>query len=202
MFIWNLKNKINLILLLLCLFGCENSNEHNSLQKKINPKSLENGMLICRLGKGFFSNQFREYASKDKKYSHIGIISIENDSVFVYHAEASEFTGIGFVKREEVNYFLDGIKVYDFFKLEFPNSTKSKILHHTKEYYINKTPFDLDFDSFNEDKVYCTELIANSMNKALDSLFIIPTLILNGKKVYALDDIYHSEKVTKINIAN
>ena len=162
------------------------------------PKQLKNGHLICRLGNGYFSDYFRIYASKEAKYSHMGIVSIENDTTYVYHSEASELTGIGLVKKEPISLFLKNSKVYDFFELKYPDSIKSKVLKFVKSYHKAKTPFDLDFNSFDDKELYCTELIATSINKAVGKLEIKPNLILKGKKVFALDDIYLNKNVNKI----
>ncbi len=197
--IWNLKNKALFIIFFLVLFGCENTKKQQSVQINVNQDKLTNAVLVCRLGNGFFSSYFKRYASKEQKYSHIGIISIENDTTFVYHSEASELTGVGFVKKETLNQFLKGIKVYDFFQFNYSDSIKNKILDNVKNYYLKKVSFDLDFDSFDDNKVYCAELIAISINKVFDTIQIKPNIILNDKKLYGLDDIYLNENVYKIS---
>jgi len=160
------------------------------------------GNLVCRLGNGYFSNYFKEYASSEKKFSHIGILSKENDTLYVYHSEASELTGIGFVKKELLNSFLEEIKTFEFYQLGFNDTINYRILEQVKSYYNLKTPFDMDFNSSDDTKLYCSELIAVSINKSLKDSIIKPTLILNKKRLYALDDIYLNENVTKITFAN
>lgn len=186
------------MVILLCLFSsCNPSNKYNKTE--FDTEKVENGFLICRLGNGYFSNYFRKYASKEQKYSHIGIISKEKDSIYVYHSEASEFTGVGFVKKERLNVFLKDIQIFDYYEFIFPDSTKTNILNAVKGYYEKKTPFDLNFNSFNDDKLYCTELIATSINNNVpDSMKIMPSLSLNGKKLYSLDDIYQNKNVRKV----
>lgn len=200
LYIWNLKSKIYIFSLIILIVSCDK--EINESTAEIDFKKIENGFLVCRLGNGYFSNYFKKYASKEQKYSHIGITSIENDIIYVYHSEASEFTGVGYVKKEKLNFFLKDIEVYDFFEFCYPDSIKTKILNSVKSYYNNKTPFDLDFNSFKDDKLYCTELIATSINKSFDSIEINPSLMLNNKKLYALDDIYLNKNVKKITFAN
>jgi hypothetical protein len=125
--------------MVLALFlGCDNSKKNNEDEIRFDFKQIENSFLICRLGNGYFSNYFRKYASKEQKYSHIGIISIENDSIYVYHSEASEFTGVGYVKKESLNLFIKDIQTFDFFKLELSDSIKTNILNSVKDYYKKK----------------------------------------------------------------
>lgn len=202
LYIWKIKNKLLIIFISFLFLSCTNVNKNNTLETIPNQVKLTNGVLVCRLGNGFFSDYFRKYASKEKRFSHIGIISIENGEYFVYHTEASELTGVGFVKKESLISFLDGIKIYEFFEMKYSERTKSKILENVYNYYIHKTPFDLSFDSSNDSELYCTELIATSINNALNKEIILPTLILNGKKIFSLDDIYLNENVEKLTFAN
>lgn len=200
-YIWSPKNSILSALVLISLLGCNKSKETDHVPpNKISSQKLSNVLLVCRAGNGFFSNYFKKYASKEQRYSHIGIISIEKDTAYVYHSEASELTGVGRVKRESLNAFLEDVEVFDFFEFDYSDSIKYEILKTVKNYERIKTPFDLDFNSFNDNELYCTELIATSVNKSLDSLVIQPSLLLNGKKLYALDDIYLNKKVKKVDL--
>lgn len=202
LYTWNLKNRLYLILLIFLVFGCKPTQRETKIMDNINFEKLDSSDLVCRLGDGFFSNYFKKYASLEKKFSHIGIISKENDSLFVYHSEASEFTGIGFVKRESLTSFLNGIEIFNFYKLNFNDSTNLQIVNQVKQYYSLQVPFDIDFDSSNDKKLYCTELIATSINKTLNDSVIMPTLQLNSRKIFALDDIYLNKNVKKITFAN
>lgn len=65
----------------------------------------------------------------------------------------------------------------------------------------NPPPFDVDFNSEDDSEIYCTELIALAINKVLNKEVLVPTLSLNGKMVYALDDIYLHEDVQPITHA-
>ena len=197
LYIWNLKNNVLILLIFTIIFSCDQP------EQKIDDtydKYLVSGNIICRLGNGYFSGYFKEYASSEKKFSHIVIISKENDSVFVYHSEASEFTGVGFVKREPLGSFLNGINTFEFYKMKFSDSLNTKIIEQVKYYYDLKTPFDLEFNSTDNSKLYCYELIAISINKALVDSIIKPTLILNNKPIYGLDDIYLNKNVEKISL--
>lgn len=201
--IWKLKSRFYFFGIFILLFGCNSPKKKNIDQLNIDLQKVESSFLICRLGNGYFSNYFRKYASKEQKYSHIGIVSKENDSIYVYHTEASELTGIGYVKKEDINSFLKDIQVFDFFEFSFPDSTKAKILKTVKKYYYKKTPFDLSFNSFDDKELYCTELIATAINNnVIDSNKIIPSLLLNRKKIFSLDDIYSDNNINKIVLSD
>ncbi len=190
-FTWSLKSSIFLILI-----SCTPTKK---VEKQIHTKNITHGTLVCRLGRGFFSDYFRQYASKEQKYSHIGIVSKEKDSFFVYHAEASELTGVGFVKKESLITFLEGIKVYQFFHFDYNTRLIDSIVNKAKEYHHKKTPFDLDFNSFDDTELYCSELIATCINKTLKKPEIKPTIKYKNHKLYGLDDIYLNKHVKKMN---
>ena len=198
-----LKNNLFFLVLIYLCFGCDCSKQDRKPVSLINHDLLKSGDIICRLGDGYFSGVFQKYASSEKKFSHLGILYKKKDSVYVYHSEASELTGVGKVKKEAITSFLDGINVYKFYRMNYPDSLTKKIVAKAESYFSKQTPFDLEFDSFNDDKLYCTELIAMSINSAFTDTIIRPSLNLNGRLLFTLDDIYlhqgtsliHHEKI-------
>lgn len=198
-FIWNLRNSLLFVFVFL-FFGCSLDRKSDNEEGQFLCENIENAFLVCRLGNGYFSKYFKKYASKEQKYSHIGIVSKEEGKLYVYHSEASELTGVGFVKKEPLQVFLKHVEVFDFYALDFSDSIKTKIIENAQAYYKKQTPFDLRFDSFDDKALYCSELIATSINTAKDTVVIEPNLVLNGKKLYALDDIYLHESVKRVEV--
>jgi hypothetical protein len=162
---------------------------------RLDPASFENGDLIFRKGNGFFSQYFANAASREKLYSHVGILSREGGSVYVYHIEADEFSGQGNMKREPLATFLQDIKKYKIRNLAVNRNVRAVIIHKADSLFEEKVVFDMDFDSSTKDKFYCTELVAYILNSSVASPVIEPTLRINGKKFYSIDDIYFSKLV-------
>jgi hypothetical protein len=100
-------------LIFLCAACNTNSNTYNSftLTKQDSLKALQKtarailkidtakkivatGDLVVRTGNDFTSESLRSLNQRDKTYSHCGIASIENDTVFVYHALGGELIPI------------------------------------------------------------------------------------------------------------
>ncbi len=199
--IWRIRSKSILFLILALALSSCGTHGHQKPQRIPVAEESANAVLVCRLGTGFFSGYFRQYASKEQRFSHIGILSFEQGALYVYHSEASELTGVGSVKCDLLTNFLEGIQHYDYYAFDYADSVKAQILDTVKRYYAQHTPFDLDFNSADDKSLYCTELIAASVNKVVcDTLKIQPTLDINGKKVFALDDIYLDKHVRLLKV--
>lgn len=89
------------------LVSCHNNESSSSGEWDL--KKIRNGDIIYRHGNGFFSDYFRKSSNREQLYSHGGIITIDNNNVYVIHSEASELTGIGGVRKESLNAFLKDI---------------------------------------------------------------------------------------------
>lgn len=161
-------------------------------------QGIKAGDVVVRKGNGYFSNFFKELGSHEKKYSHIGLIETVEDSVYVIHIEANEFTGQGVVLREPIASFLNEINEYAFYSNSLDSIQRQAVIEQAKVYYDNKISFDLEFDATNDDKLYCSELVATSINKGINKQLIKPTLIYKGISFYGLDDIYNASLFRKI----
>lgn len=181
--------KIFLLSLFLLLVSCH-SNE-NSPASEWDLKEFRNGDIIYRHGNGFFSDYFRKSSNREKLYSHGGIIAIDNNrEVYVIHAEASELTGVGGVRKESLNIFLKDISTWAVYRLDTIQTVRDSIVYVATQYLNKETPFDLDFDNNSDDKVYCTELIALSINKSTHRNLIKATGSIRNKPYFAIDDTY------------
>ena len=174
------------------------SNE-NSSSSEWDLKEFRNGDIIYRHGNGFFSDYFRKSSNREKLYSHGGIIAIDNNSeVYVIHAEASELTGVGGVRKESLNIFLKDISTWAVYRLDTTQTVRDSIVYVATQYLNKETPFDLDFDNTSDDKVYCTELIALSINKSTHRNLIKATGSIRNKPYFAIDDTYLTKEMKPI----
>lgn len=196
-YIWTLRNSIIALIVVLLFVSCDAEKEQSVNVKKY---ALRSGDIVCRLGNGFFSNYFRKYASKEQRYSHIGIVEVTGDTVFVIHTEASELTGIGYAKREPIADFVKGVTAFGCYRLQSDKELREKFVKKGKSYYLKHTAFDLDFDATDDAKVYCTELVATALNDAFDRKLIKPNLRLGDKYFYGLDAIYKNSLFSKLKM--
>ena len=180
--------KILLLSLLFLLMSCHNNESSSSGEWDL--KKIRNGDIIYRHGNGFFSDYFRKSSNREQLYSHGGIITIDNNKVYVIHSEASELTGVGGVRKESLNVFLKDISTWAVYRLDTIQTVRDSIVYVATRYLNEETPFDLDFDNSSDDKVYCTELIALSINKSTHHNLIKATGSIRNKPYFAIDDTY------------
>lgn len=183
-------NNLFVVLSLICISSCTSAPTQKNGIEASEELLLENGDIIYRHGNGFFSGYFKNTSQKEQLYSHAGIVSVSGDSVFVIHSEASEFTGIGGVKKESLQVFLKDISTWGVYRLDTIRDVRDSIVITAFKYLSDNSQFDFDFDSDDDSKIYCTELVALCINKAVHRRLIEANGYL-GKKIYfAVDDTY------------
>lgn len=182
--------------LIFLINGCiQSSANNNSSASTIEIQKIKtevkSGDVITRTGNDFTSQTLRQLNRRNKKYSHIGIAVIENDSVFVYHALGGDFNPSQIILREPFELFVD--KKYNFAFGIFRYSVESKKLGGAisacKNFYNAKIPFDMDFNIATNDKMYCAEFVAKSFLQGDKTLNFNKSEIA-GKVFYGIDDIF------------
>jgi len=163
-------------------------------KQQVLPVALnDSAYLILRLGDGYFSNIFRRISSQEKRYSHSGILHRSGDRYKVYHIEANEFTGKGIVRDEPLESFISHSREWALYEINASDMMKAEIVKQARVFYKRKIPFDLDFDLTSDDKLYCSELVAKSINNAYGEELITPGLQITDRLFYGLDDIYRHD---------
>lgn len=159
-----------------------------SLYKKL----IHSGDLILRTGKDFTSETMRLLSSKDKTYSHCGIASIEHDSLFVYHSIGGQWNPDQQLRRDPIELFCNPYENRGFgiFRYAFTNSEKEKLIRIVHIYYEQKIKFDMQFDLATDDRMYCSEFVYKSVERASNDSIILPSSTLNHVKFISLDNLF------------
>ena len=116
---------------------------------------LRNGDIVMRSGIGLWSELFRGYNERDKRFSHVGIVMERRGKFFVLHAEADDITIRGDVHLIPVEEFIgasSGVGVSRLHTLD-SNFFAEKAL----EFLGRK--FDWKFNRRESVRLYCTELV-------------------------------------------
>lgn len=112
---------------------------------------------------GLFSEPFLPW-------THIGIVSVESDGVFVYDTNAglslteegpaTGHEGRG-VQRIPYTRYVESDHIFGLYALP-PEVEVGRLLDHVRGQYARRTPFDARFDSVDPSALYCTELTARA----------------------------------------
>lgn len=153
---------------------------------------LEPGDLIYRLGNGIYSAYFRNFSTREKRFSHVGIVekTDSGDSLFVIHSEADDHSGLGSVRRDPLSDFLKEANDWAIYRLTADEKTRWAIAGRAADYHRIGLPFDAGFDAADSTAFYCTELVMHCVNAALGQQLIQPNTIFNGKPFIAIDDTF------------
>jgi hypothetical protein len=124
-------------------------------------KIIATGDLIVRTGNGFTSESLRSLNQRDKTYSHCGIASIENDSLFVYHALGGEFNPNQKIRKDKFEVFAEpysnrGIGIY---RYQLSQSEITSLMLTVKKLHELGIMFDMKFDLQSNDRMYCAEFV-------------------------------------------
>lgn len=130
---------------------------------------LQNGDLVFRNGTDAVSAAARSFNRKDSSFSHCGLLFIEQDTAFVYHALGGIYNPSQKLVRQSLESFCDPAENNALGIYRYPlNPAESGKLHTTvKDYYKAGLRFDLYFNFQSDDRMYCAEFVFKSLNRAL-----------------------------------
>jgi hypothetical protein len=119
------------------------------------------GDLIVRTGNDFTSESLRSLNQRNQDYSHCGIASIENDTVFVYHSLGGEWNPDQKIRRDPLELFAEpysnrGIGV---FRFDISKAEIASLMVTVKKLHEMGIMFDMKFDLNSNDHMYCAEFV-------------------------------------------
>jgi len=198
-------------LIFLCTASCGHTSNYNSFtankedsvkeEKKAErafiqidavKKTIATGDLILRTGNDFTSESLRSLNQRDKTYSHCGIASIENDTLFVYHALGGEWNPDQKIRRDLFDFFAEpysnrGIGIYRF---ELPDTAIKTLMVTVKNLYHMGIMFDMKFDLKSNDRMYCAEFVYKSYLMGTNGKLQFGTSHLGNFEFIGVDDLF------------
>lgn len=133
-------------------------------------KLVQSGDIVTRLGSDITSDMLRQMNRSDQSFSHIGIASIEHDTIFVYHAIGGEFNPDQKIKREPLYSFLHAAdnKGGGLYRIKTTANKSMGVAMRARNYFNAAIPFDMAFDYQTEDRLYCAEFVAKCIGRSLE----------------------------------
>ncbi|MCH5596984.1 YiiX/YebB-like N1pC/P60 family cysteine hydrolase [Niabella ginsengisoli] len=161
---------------------------------------LKSGDIIVRDGNDEVSEAARNFNRKDKSYSHCGIIQIEHDTVFVYHALGGSFNPSQKLLRQPLNIFCHPKEVNKFavFRYELDIDEDIRLSDWIHRSYVEGLPFDLFFNFYTDDKMYCSEFVFKAINTATNGALNKYLQKEGGVLYVTIDDLYLNEGAKEV----
>ncbi len=153
---------------------------------------VQSGDLITRTGADFTSESLRSLNQRDQTYSHCGIISIENDSIFVYHALGGDFNPDQKILRQPIELFAQpgdnrGIGI---FRFDITPVLKQDIIAMSQKLYRQGVMFDMKFDLSTDDHMYCAEFVYKTFRWGTHEKLQFNTSHIRDFAFVGVDDIF------------
>ena len=156
---------------------------------------IKDGDIICRLGDRLWSQFFKDFSVTDKRYSHMGIVRINDDAVTVINAEGNTGHGRDFVSEITIEEFLRIARAVGIYRI---NDIDGKIISDLAVEYLD-VPFDWQFDMTDESKLYCTELLYVILKRIMPELELKTTYVKELEtNVITLDAISNSQYFSEV----
>lgn len=122
---------------------------------------FENYDLILTKGQSFQSKLISLLNFSLEDYSHIGVISKENENIFILHS-TPDGTENNSIRYDDLQSFFDLSDACDYKVLRYKNITpevRQKLKNEFAKHKTTSVPFDYDFNNFDHKKIYCSELV-------------------------------------------
>lgn len=175
------------------------SNNQEDYQANINLNSVQDGDIVLRDSRGLIGSQFKLMSQHDKRFSHAGIIRKENNALYVYHM-ANENGQSGLIKTSFKTFTNNAVcRAYEIVRYPMQEQARSKFIDQIECLIQYKIHFDDEF-LLNNQSYYCSELIADLMNRYSD--IRIPYSQIGDYKYYAIDNLYYHLPVQLIYKSN
>lgn len=155
--------------------------------RTIPPEQIEVGDLVTRRGQGFWTQKFIDFSTREKRFSHVGIVVSNATDIIIAHAEAGDFSGIGNVYLQEWKGFCKDAKEVAVFRYEGESSVREAIAQEALK--LVGVPFDPFFDMYDTNKLYCTEMVRIAINNGAHTNLVGFTSQY-GLSMIAVDDVY------------
>ncbi|MDZ4795022.1 MAG: YiiX/YebB-like N1pC/P60 family cysteine hydrolase [Bacteroidota bacterium] len=156
---------------------------------------IQNGDIVFRNGRDEVSQAARSMNRKDTSFSHCGLVFIEQDSVFVYHALGGVYNPGSKLKRELLDSFCTPKEnnAYGLYRYNLGTAATKKLKQVVDGYYKAGLKFDLFFNFFSDDVMYCSEFVFKSLNQSANGAFMKYVRLDTMPYGVTTDDIFLNE---------
>lgn len=186
------------LFLLLCMAGCRpdpsKTPSAGQVFRQLDSLKpfLRSGDLVFRNGTDEISLATRKFNRSDTSFSHCGLIAVEENMIWVYHAIGGRYNPPQSLKKELLDSFAnprdnDKIAVY---RYPLTTTEQERLTALVQEHYKNRLPFDPFFNFETDGRMYCSEFVFKSINRCMGGR-LLPVIRRQTGPVYiSIDDLF------------
>jgi len=189
--------------------GQSSRQHHRNLLTNSTRKKIQNGDIILRYGYGYVSDGIVRRLKEKYTVSHCGIIRKINDSIQIIHSDSNSDENKEGTHILSLDEFTNDSKPNSIIIVRLKNIdslSQQKIVEIALNYARKHTAFDYLFNTSDDDKLFCTELVWRSYLKATGrNIFLNDkhnTDLLQFKSLYRpgnFDIIYNEQNVKQVS---
>ncbi|MBI1343438.1 MAG: hypothetical protein GC171_10945 [Terrimonas sp.] len=142
---------------------------------------IREGDLVLRCGDDMTSFMLKDFSQTEKMYSHSGLAFSFNDTLYIFHNMAGDLNPDEVMRKDPLDSFLTPTHnvIIGIYRFDFTQDELQKLKSIVLEYYREKLQFDMSFDLRTDDKMYCVEMIAKSIERATGNRIVFSKSIVN-----------------------
>lgn len=148
------------------------TSQEDALQSGISTfkATAQNGDLITRLGNDILSYQIKLLNDSSKLYSHAGLVIERNGEKWVAHIAPAE-VGADTIQFTLIDSFINPAHNLNasLYRYKLSATEKDSVRNLIEGYKASDLRFDRYYDLATKDKMYCSEMIADALQKATNN---------------------------------
>ena len=206
---WGMLRVLQFLLLIILLLSTEachpiqaSGTQQANIPRQQNPLNirhidscitlLRSGQIALRTGADPISFMLRQMNEKDKKFSHCGIVIVEDGYPFVYHSVGGEDNPDAQLQRDSAKHFFNATtnERIGIASLDLSTENVAHLAEVVNQYYKAKVLFDMDFNLADSSRFYCSEFVYHAVRNALSDTSYFKTSVLQERNFVGIDDLF------------
>lgn len=182
---------------------------------------LQEGDLVVRMNNDPMSFYIKNFNRKDPRYSHAGIVLMENGKPVIFHIVNGSVNADDKMKKDSLGAFADPRQnsAYGIFRYKLAAGEINKLKEKIQQWYKQGVSFDPAFNLQSDDKMYCSEMVRKALDFSTHGRIAIAATALTdreallfgayahlkaekmkGMQVVAIDDLYVNGNCGKVRV--
>lgn len=161
---------------------------------------VKNGDLVLRSGSDELSALFKKVNTRDKTYSHAGLVFIENGCPFVYHCIGSAADPRALLRRDSLSAYISpaGNLGYAVYRYRLKPAQTAQLQQVAIRYFKERRTFDPHFDLQTDSALYCTEFVYKALIETTGDQKYLPVTRASGFSFIAADNLFARKDMTLV----